>query len=250
MQWYRKRMVIYTILALIAVVIVTLLVNIVIIARNGTVVPVPETPRGVTTVGSGVSVEYVILGDSTAVGQGGDYDRGIATQTAAHIASKGKAVTYQNFAVSGARANDVLTKQLSGALERKPDIVLISIGANDLTHFTSLSSIKKDMQSIVDKLWQANPDCAIVITGTPQMGTVLRFPQPAKYFAGVRTGQMNKVFEQLARQNNLVFARIAEKTGKTFGDNPKLFAADKFHPNNDGYAVWIPFLNQGIDQVL
>ena len=249
-QWYRKHMILYTVLALLGVVILVVVTNLVIIARNGSVVAVPEIPRGETTVGQGKPLNYVILGDSTAVGQGGDYQKGIAVQTAAHIASKGRSVTYQNFAVSGARVSDVLTKQLSGAVELKPDVVLISVGANDLTHFTSLGSIKKDMQSIISELRQVNPDCVIVITGTPQMGTVLRFPQPAKYFAKIRTAQMNSMFGQLATQNNLVFARIADKTGATFGRNPNLFAPDKFHPNNDGYAVWIPFLNEAIDSAL
>ncbi len=243
-------MIIYTILALVAVLVLTALINMVIIAKNGSEVPVPDIPRNVITTGTGQPLSYVILGDSTAVGQGGDYDQSIAAQTATHIASKGRAVSYQNFAVSGARVNDVLTAQLAGAKERKPDVVLLSIGANDLTHFTSLGSIKKDMKLIVDGLRQANPGCKIIITGTPQMGTVLRFPQPTKYLAKLRTAQMNKVFDEIAKQNNLVFARIADKTGATFGQKPELFASDKFHPNNDGYAVWIPFLNESIDSAL
>lgn len=240
-------MVIYTFLAFVAAVILIVVINMVIIAKNGSVVPIPTIPRDVVITGSGQPLSYVILGDSTAVGQGGDYDKGIAAQTAEHMASKGRTVSYQNFAVSGARVNDVLTKQLAGARERKPDVVLVSIGANDLTHFTGLGSVRTDMQSVVDGLRQANPACIIIITGTPQMGTVLRFPQPTKFLAKIRTSQMNKVFAELATQNNLVFARIADRTGTTFGQNPQLFAVDKFHPNNDGYAVWIPVLNESID---
>lgn len=250
MKWYRKHMVIYSILLVVLVLVLVAVLNFVIIMKNGSPVPVPTIPRDKTTIGSGTPLTYVIMGDSTSVGQGGDYAQGIAVETADHIAKAGHTVTYQNFGVSGATVNDVLTKQLDQATSLKPDMVLIAIGANDVTHLTNLKSIESDTILIIDKLRNANPNCKIVITGSPQVGSVPRFPQPAKYLAKARTAQINKVFNKVVSDKDITFARIADRTGQYFTEHPELFAVDKFHPTNEGYAVWFPVLNEAIDSTL
>ncbi len=250
MQWYRKHMIIYTVLIVLALLFAVVISNVLIIKNNGTHVAVPDIPREAQSVGAGKPLNYLILGDSTGVGQGGNYDKGIATLTAQHIAGKGYEVEYQNFAISGATVNDVLTKQLDKALATKPEVVLLPIGANDVTHLTRLKKVEIDMRAVVAKLKAANPNVKIIITGSPQMGSVPRFPQPIKTIAKWRTAQINKVFERIAADPNVTFAHIADQTGKTFLEHPEYFAADKFHPLDKGYAVWVPILNAAIDKTL
>ncbi|MEJ0073473.1 MAG: hypothetical protein WDN27_05345 [Candidatus Saccharibacteria bacterium] len=43
---------------------------------------------------------------------------------------------------------------------------------------------------------------------------------------------------------------IAAETGPIFRKNPKLFAADDFHPTAAGYAVWQPIIDAGLSQML
>lgn len=250
MKWYRKHKMSYLLLFFVLAAVILIVVEFLIIKYNGVPVGVPNIPRDSVSIGEGKPLKYVILGDSTAVGQGGEYDQGIAVSTAQHIADKGNRVTYQNFAVSGAVVADVLQKQVSQAATEKPDVVLISIGANNVTHLTGLNEIEKDMNTIVEMLRSTNPNVKIIITGSPQMGSVPRFPQPAKYLAKVRTAQINKIFEKIAEDKNLAFARIAERTGPIFMEQPELFAADKFHPTTEGYRVWVPVLNESLDKTL
>jgi lysophospholipase L1-like esterase len=215
------------------------------ITLSGTSVSIPEIPRGAQTIGKGDEIKYAVMGDSTAVGQGGDYSQGIAVQTAEHLA-KGKRVVYQNFAKSGAKIADVLNEQLEAASAFDPDIVLISAGANDVTHFTSVDAATKDMRTIIEKLKSDNGNVKIVITGSPQMGSVPRFPQPARYLARLKTESLNAALFDLAKEKKVSVAPIAEKTGALFSDNPQLFAQDNFHPNNRGYATWVPVLNDAL----
>src|SRR5688500_3173881 len=60
---------------------------------------------------SGPALTYVVLGDSTAAGVGGNYEVGIALSTARELGAT-NVVTMINLAVSGARMNDVRTRQL------------------------------------------------------------------------------------------------------------------------------------------
>jgi acyl-CoA thioesterase-1 len=250
MKWYRKHRKLVMTVAIVITLLATIPVsNILIIRINGTAVPVPEIPRNATTIGSGPAISFMILGDSTAVGQGGDYARGIAV-SAAELIAKSRTVTYQNFAVSGARVNDVLQKQLPQTTELKPDIVLISVGANDVTHLTKLSTVRSDTVKIVEELKSKNPAVKIILTGSPQMGSVLRFPQPTKYLAKLRTEKINNVFEDIVREKELIFAPVAKETGAAFAQNPSLFAADKFHPNTAGYDTWVPVINDAVKRAL
>lgn len=245
MQLYTNNKVLFVVGILVLLLITLVLIEGLIIKFNGKPVPRPDIPRGKQSVGSGPLLTYVILGDSTSISQGGDYAQGYAVQSALHLAQK-HTVTYQNFGVSGARVHDVLHEQLPKALTAKPDVVLVGIGANDVTHLTSLKAIELDMDSLIDQLRAVNPNVRIIITGAPQMGSVPRFPQPAKWLAKQRTAQVNTVLDQVARHKKIMFARIADKTGKTFEQNPQLFAQDKFHPTTEGYALWTQVITEAL----
>src|SRR5688572_552909 len=79
---------------------------------------------------SGPKLTYVVLGDSTAAAVGTDYESGIAVQTATELAKR-HAVTKVNLGVTGARMRDVRERQLPEAVALRPDVVLLSAGAND-----------------------------------------------------------------------------------------------------------------------
>lgn len=186
---------------------------------------------------------YVVLGDSTAAGVGGAYEQGIAVLTARAL---GPDARMQNFAVSGACVHDVLHDQLPKAEPSKPELVLLSVAANDVTHLTSLASMRRDLRAIVARLRAANPRVAIVVTGSPDMGSPPRIPRLLRGIASARTKQVNRMFREEARRMNLVFAPIAEVTGPLFRNDPTLFNADRFHPNERGYATWVPVLNRAL----
>ncbi|HSX00385.1 MAG TPA: SGNH/GDSL hydrolase family protein [Patescibacteria group bacterium] len=214
---------------------------------NGTPVPEPTISRTPQVIGSGSSLSYVVLGDSTAVSQGGAYEQGYAVATA-HYLAKSHQVTWVNLAVSGSRAADIATKQAVKAATYKPDMVLIAVGANDVTHLTSSASVRKDLINSIATIRKANSAVRIIMTGSPDMGSVPRFPQPLRWLAGKRTVALNMVIMQVATEQRVVFAPIAEKTGPIFRAHPDLFAADKFHPNTEGYLTWISVLTAAIDQ--
>lgn len=216
---------------------------------NGSPVPTPIISREPLVVGQGPALSYVIVGDSTAVSQGSDYQEGFAIATTKHLADS-HTVTMTNVATSGARTEDVLKHQVAQALQHKPDIILLAVGTNDVTHLTTSPSVRRSLEAIIGQVERANCDTKIVITGAAAVGTAPRFPQPLKALISLRATQLNKVFERLATDKKITFAHIAQQTGPTFQQNPGLFAQDKFHPNAQGYAIWTPVLNQSLDDAL
>jgi lysophospholipase L1-like esterase len=191
----------------------------------------------------------VVLGDSTAAGIGGTYELGIAESTAREL-GRTRRVMMTNLAVSGARLRDVLEVQLPVAESLHPDLILLSAGANDVTHLTGIRSMSADLETIVRRLKTANPATRIVLTGSPDMGAPPRIPWLLRPVAGCRTEQANRMFRAAVARSHLVFAPIAAATGPLFRRDRTLFADDHFHPNDRGYATWIPVLNEALARAL
>ncbi|HVF69414.1 MAG TPA: SGNH/GDSL hydrolase family protein [Xanthomonadales bacterium] len=192
---------------------------------------------------------YLIMGDSTTAGQGGNYKNGIAYSTARYLANDYQVKMF-NTSISGATAGDVISDQLQAGIKINPDIVLLSVGANDITGLTNLDNLEKNLSIIIEKLIKNNCDVKIVLTGAPEMGSVRRFMQPLRYIAGAQTKRVNDVFEDTVAKYGLTFAPIAVETGEQFRKDASLFAEDKFHPNDRGYAIWIPVINKSLEKAL
>ncbi len=195
----------------------------------------------------GAPLRLVVLGDSTATGRGAPYERGIAVAAARHLATR-RRVTLTNLAVSGARLGDVRRAQLPDAARLRPDVVLLAAGANDVTGLTRPSSVRDHLTTIVRLLRRARSDVAIVVTGSPDVGSAPRLAQPLRMVAGLNTRRLNGALESVVRDERLVLAPLAKRTGQRFRDDRSLFAPDGFHPSAAGYAVWIPVIEAALDQ--
>lgn len=190
-------------------------------------------------------VHYTVMGDSTAAG----HEHGLANNSAQYLADT-QTVIMRNVSHSGAKMADVLQHQLSQAVRNKPDLVLISTGANDVTSLARPSKAKEDLRTIIDCLVEANCHVKIVITGAPDMGSVPRFAQPLRLLVGLVARRYNRVVLTVADENNITVAPIASQTGGTFRRDRSLFADDNFHPNEKGYAMWSEVINTKLVEAL
>lgn len=209
-----------------------------------------RAPSAVETFGSGDALHYLVLGDSTAVGVGGTYANGIAVASARHLAASGRRVVMKNVGVSGAQMADVRREQLPRVGGFRADVVLLAAGANDVTHLTTARSLERDLRRVIEALVAINPEVRIVMTGAPDMSTPPRIPRLLQGLAGWRTKVLNRVFRAQAERARVTFAPIAEHTGPLFERDETLFDRDQFHPNDRGYATWVPVINRALDDLM
>ena len=191
------------------------------------------------------TLQYVVMGDSTAAGVGAPKESGIAAGTTAALAQRHR-VTMTNLGISGARMKDVVAQQLAAAETLRPDLVLLAASANDVTHLTPVRSVRRELETIVRRLKAANPAVKIVLTGSPDMGSPPRVPRLLRGIAAWQSRRINRMTDDVAAREGLTRAHIAEVTGPMFRKDPSLFEADRFHPNARGYATWIAVLNEAI----
>jgi lysophospholipase L1-like esterase len=208
--------------------------------------PFTNPSREPVHLGSGSPITLVVMGDSTAAGQGSPYESGIAMRCVRFLAQRHR-VTLINLGVSGATTPEVMSAQLESACQFKPDIVLIASGANDATHFTASDRILDSAKAIVASLARLPNPPAVIVTGSPDLGSAPRFPQPLRWFAGTQTKRVNAVWRDAIAGTDTIMAPVVE-SGPIFARHPQLYNTDAFHPNASGYGEWWPIIRAALEQ--
>ncbi|MEA2498037.1 MAG: acyl-CoA thioesterase [Actinomycetota bacterium] len=185
----------------------------------------------------GEPLNFVVLGDSTAAGVGaGVADLSYPVRLARMLAEDGHRVQLTGLGLSGARVKTLLEEQLPLAEEAKPDLVFIGIGANDVTHLTSLGELQDDMATILARLKATG--ATVVMAGAPDMRVAAWF-EPLRSLAGWRGRRVAVVLADAAREAGVPVVPLAEETRDFFAAEPDRYnSSDGFHPSAEGYRVW------------
>ncbi len=181
-------------------------------------------------------ITLALLGDSGAAGFG--VDRPAETPGALLAAGLSEVadrpVRLVNTAKVGARSADLLG-QVTAALEHSPDLAVIMIGANDVTHRVRPVNSVRQLSEAVRRLRADNVE---VVVGTcPDLGTIEPIAQPLRLVArrwsrAMAAAQTIAVVKAGARSVSL-----GDLLGPEFAAQPRvMFSADRFHPSASGYA--------------
>ncbi|GAA4976084.1 GDSL-type esterase/lipase family protein [Actinoplanes utahensis] len=178
---------------------------------------------------------FTVLGDSIAYGQGaGRAADTIGARLVAALARTGQSVDLEVFAVPGADSRG-LAAQVARAAAAAPDLALVIIGANDLTHLVPPRQAAALLGDAVRALRAAGAE--VVVAPAPDLSVVPWVPPQFRML--VSSGSQALRQEQI-RAATAAGARIADVSGVTsvaFAADPALFSADRFHPSSAGYAV-------------
>lgn len=182
-----------------------------------------------------MALNFAVLGDSIAYGQGASRPADTpGAQLAAELTASGTPTQVRVFAVPGARSA-ALAAQVRAATAWQPDIALIIVGANDLTHFVPPQQAAAQLGDAVRALRAGGTQ--VVVAPAPDLSVVPWLPPQVR--AMVRAG--SAVLRQAqARVALAAGARVADVEGATstrFGTEVGLFSADRFHPSSAGYAL-------------
>lgn len=184
--------------------------------------------------GDGPALRMVWLGDSTAAGAGASSADGAVPRRVAR--ALGRPVDLTVLAVSGDRVSDVVDDQVGALAALRPDVVLVSIGANDVVHLTSNDAYRDTYRDLVGAVPYG---ARLVLLGVPDMGAPPRFAQPLRAVVGWRGRQLDRITREVADEVGALYVDIAGETGPAMrADTGRRFAADRYHPSDDGYALW------------
>jgi lysophospholipase L1-like esterase len=192
-------------------------------------------------------VDVTWVGDSTAAGVGADdVEETMAHRVAAGLT--GRPVRLTVLARSGAQAHEVVQEQLDDLRRTGADVVLVSVGANDVTHLTRVATFRQRYRAIVEGIRAAAPDADLVLVGIPDIGTAPRLLVPLRQLAGWRGDRLDDEIRDIAADEQVLHVDLAARTGPRFADEAdRLFARDRYHPNGTGHGVWAAAVLEAIE---
>lgn len=186
--------------------------------------------------GSSRTLKYIAAGDSTAAGEGAtSVEKTYTYRVAQELSNKNK-VEYKNVGVRGAQTQDIIDSQLQKIVDYQPDIVTISIGANDITHLNSSDVVVNNFKAIT-KILQEKTNAQIYLTNIPILDQTTLLPLPYRKYLGYQTNKINP--QILAMENERIHIVDIYTFGwDTYPDVNVTFAKDGFHPSDEGYNNW------------
>ena len=204
------------------------------VKKNTIRLPEAEGAReGIT--GQGQTLSLLILGDSAAAGVG------VAHQNDALLGAVISALQHQYQvhwrleAQSGDTTSQVIekTKKL---VNQKYDVVVTSVGVNDVTRLMSAQTWIKQQQQFYQLIQAKFQPELIIATGVPPMHLFPALPNPLSWLFGQYAKQMNLQLEKMvSKQKDMQW--IEYDIQKYQSMNLEM-AKDGFHPSKEIYQIW------------
>ncbi|MEV4221807.1 SGNH/GDSL hydrolase family protein [Nonomuraea sp. NPDC049725] len=184
----------------------------------------------------GEPLKLAMLGDSTSVGLGlTDPGKTPGVLIACGLAAVAERPVRLRVVGKSGAASAELAEQVDAALELRPDVAVIFVGANDVITQTSPATAVRHLTKAVRRLREAGAE---VVVGTcPDLGTVRPIAQPLRWVARrwsrqIAAAQTVGVVDAGGRT-----VAFADLLGEEFHANPgEMFGPDRFHPSDRGYA--------------
>lgn len=140
--------------------------------------------------------------------------------------------------VGGAKAEDVLERQVPAAVAYDPDIVIVSVGANDALRTTPLQRFERDLDAIITAALGLTP--LVGMTGIGDLGVIPRLPPFAQTYARVRARSFNNAIARVAMRHGLPKSETWGPMWEPFATDPDgvIFTHDRFHASAHGHAIF------------
>jgi lysophospholipase L1-like esterase len=198
----------------------------------------------------GEPLTLVVLGDSSVAGVGADAAEDTLTYGVAKALSDQYRVSLHALGVSGSRLANVVGEQLPQVDGLDPDILLVCVGTNDVTHGTTLREARRQLRLLVAGLAEVAPAAKVIVSGLPPAETATAFHRPLRDLLGLRALLFTRLYRaELAPYGISVFD-IAKLTKSAFHGKREMFSADLFHPSSAGYAFLATIYGRAVREAL
>ena len=186
----------------------------------------------------GDPLRLTVVGDSSCTGTGVDRHDEVWILLLAHRLSShtGRPVEILSLAEGGARSRDVLAHQIRPAVASRPDLVVVSVGANDVLKGARMATLARNMDEIVERL--AECGAPVVVSGVGDLGTIPRLLPPLRQIVTRRARRADQVHADVADRHAAVRAFQWGDARLQFRTRTDIWSADRLHPNGRGHAIW------------
>ncbi len=191
---------------------------------------------------SRVDLRIIGIGDSVIAGVGVEHMKdSLTAKLAGQLANEsGQHVDWSSHGVNGDRAREVLEK-VPGISASKVDLVVISVGVNDVSRLTSVTRWQFEITALIAAL-RERFGAPIVFLGLPPMGRFSGLPQPLRYAMGVRA----ELLDLMLRNAAIVIDDVYWSDSFSAFDETHV-ARDGYHPNERACEIGAGQILSAID---
>jgi len=202
--------------------------------------PVPELdsldPSGTFGSPDDPELRVAAVGDSSIIAPGVDHPEEIWVSILCRRLADRRHVTLHSFAVGGSRASDVLRDQVDAAVGFDPDLIFLSVGANDVIKGVPIGRFASDLDRVVTALGRSG--AVIVQSGVGVMGTIPRLYPPLSNLMSHRALRFDRIHHDIAQRHGTVVIDQRSDDPAAWHHDRSLWAADLFHVSAAGHARW------------
>lgn len=186
-------------------------------------------------VGFGRPLSLLILGDSAAAGVGVEYQHQALSGVLLSQLMNEYKLTWALHAKTGNNTRQVI--DAINALEPQVyDVIITSIGVNDVTKLTSTRLWIKQQKQLFTELRKKFDPKLIIVTGVPPMQYFPALPHPLAWIFGKHAQQMNKKLQGYLSTEPIF--KFIEFDLEHFQEMNLPMAIDGFHPSKEIYEIW------------
>ncbi len=184
--------------------------------------------------GQGGSLRLLAIGDSIIDGVGVSHlDNALVGQVVAGLSEAVSAtIHWQALGRSGFNSTQVRRHLLPQAAPEPADLVLVSVGVNDIIGLRNLAHWRREVDELIKAIIKHSPNARIAMAAIPPMERFPALPQPLRSILGMRGRDFQVVLEAVAAG----FENVDVVTPE-FDRNLENFSADGFHPSQRGYRI-------------
>ncbi|HYO40115.1 MAG TPA: SGNH/GDSL hydrolase family protein [Nocardioidaceae bacterium] len=186
----------------------------------------------------GRPLTLLMLGDSIAAGLGAARPRHtLGVQLAKQLGTvSGRAVRLVPGAQVGAETSWLAQQIAASVGEPPPDVAVIVVGGNDVTHRVPLAESIADLEDAIRSL--RSRGTSVVVGTCPDLGSLGAVPQPLRRLAGQASRRLAFAQRDATIRSGGYAVSLSSVVGADFVAEPdEMFALDRFHPSDRGYRA-------------
>jgi lysophospholipase L1-like esterase len=204
--------------------------------------PEPSGPRS-GRAGQGAPLRLLVAGDSAAAGVGAaTQDQTLCGRLVAELSPR-RTLDWRLEARTGYTTADAHA-HLAALPEDRFDVVVLSLGVNDVTSGVGRARWLARQAALADMLQSRFAPRAVLFTALPPMHLFPALPQPLRWYLGARALDFNAALaDWLPRYPG------RHLSAPEFQPDPQYIASDGFHPGPAAYRAWAARVACDIDRL-
>lgn len=185
---------------------------------------------------SNPQLRVAVLGDSSVTAPGVAGPEEIWVSRVCQRLGEEYHVDLKSFAVGGSTALDLLETQLEKAILHEPDLVFVSVGANDAIKGVPRRRFERSLDRLIAGLSETG--ATVVQSGVGELGSIPRLFPPLSNLMSRRARRFDEVHWRVASTHGTVVVDQRSDDLDIWYRDRTLWSPDLFHVSAAGHERW------------